>query len=458
MMSSAAVGAGNKAPTFNLVRWFGLVSACAIIVLAGIAAWSMQRFMTENILARDAETMMLFINSIVQDEQAEGYFLGEAPARGDRHVGDFYAHLGNMPGVLRANAYNLGRQVIWSTDPSLVGRVETHNVELERALGGRPVVESGYAGSHDKPEHAGLAESGTFFVENYLPIWSRSGGPRVIGVVEVYRTPEALAHAIHRGRQMVIAGAVGAGLVLYCALFWLIARAARLIEAQQRELIATRTLAASGEVASAVAHGLRNPLAAIRSAAELSLDGDPAEQQRLLREIIADTDRLEEWVREYLHYARAEAVEPEPLPLGPALERCLAQIAAQCRQRGIEVDVRLAPDLPPCLAEPLLLGQAVSSLLTNAVEAMPDGGRLSVEARLKGEIHILVRVMDTGPGMSSTELQSAFLPYYSRKPGGLGLGLPLARQIAQRLGGSLDLMSLPGQGTEARLLLLGAGS
>jgi len=458
MMSSAAFGAGNGAPTFNLVRWFGLVSACAIIVLAGIAAWSMQRFMTENILARDAETMMLFINSIVQDERAEGYFLGDAPDSGSRHVGDFYGHVGNMPGVLRANTYNLDRRVIWSTDPSLVGRVETYNVELERALGGRPVVESGYAGSHDKPEHASLAEDGTFFVENYLPIWSRSGGPRVIGVVEVYRTPEALAHAIRRGRQMVVAGAVGAGLALYCALFWLIARAARLIEAQQRELITARTLAASGEVASAVAHGLRNPLAAIRSAAELSLDSDPAEQQRLLREIIADTDRLEEWVREYLHYARAEAVEPEPLPLGPVLERCLAQIAAQCRQRGIEVAVCLAPDLPPCLAEPLLLGQAVASLLTNAVEAMPDGGRLSVEARLKSEIHILVRVMDTGPGMSSMELQSAFLPYYSRKPGGLGLGLPLARQIAQRLGGSLDLMSLPGQGTEARLLLLGAGS
>jgi signal transduction histidine kinase len=87
---------------------------------------------------------------------------------------------------------------------------------------------------------------------------------------------------------------------------------------------------------------------------------------------------------------------------------------------------------------------------------MPHGGRLTVAARSAGDMRVLLRIADSGPGMTAAELKEAFVPFHSGKPGGLGLGLPLARQIAQRLGGSLDLDSVPGIGTEARLTLLEA--
>ncbi len=446
-MSSGAIDTAGGARPFNLVRWFGLVSALAILCLAGASAWFLQRFMTESTLARDAETMMLFVNSIVKDEHAEQYFLGGAhvPPAGD--IAEFFVRLGNMPGVLRANAYTPDRSVAWSSDPALVGRPALGNPELEEAFAGDPVVESGRVGRDTKPEHAGLGPEGTFVVENYLPIWAAAGPRRVVGVVEVYRTPERLEAAIEEGRRLVVLGAAGAGLLLHLALFSLVARAARLIDAQQRELVAARTLAASGEVASAVAHGLRNPLAAIRSAAELALEGGPEEGRRLLGEIIADADRLEEWVRQYLSYARAEAAGPEALPLGPTLERCLAQVAAQCRRRGVEVVADLPPDLPACAAHPLLLDQVVAGLLANAVEAMPHGGRLRVAAGRAGDGRVLLSVADTGPGMTPAELEQAFQPFRSRKPGGLGLGLPLARQFIEAHGGQIELQSEPGEGT-----------
>ena len=452
-MSSGAIDTAGGARPFNLVRWFGLVSALAILCLAGASAWFLQRFMTESTLARDAETMMLFVNSIVKDEQAEQYFLGGAHVSPAGDIAEFFVRLGNMPGVLRANAYAPDRSVVWSSDPALAGRLALGNPELEEAFAGEPAVESGRVGRGTKPEHAGLGPEGTFVVENYLPVWAAAGPRRVVGVVEVYRTPERLEAAIEKGRRLVVLGAAGAGLLLHLALFSLVARAARLIDAQQRELVAARTLAALGEVASAVAHGLRNPLAAIRSAAELALEGGSEERRRLLGEIIADTDRLEEWVRQYLSYARAEAAGSEALPLGPTLERCLAQVAAQCRRRGVEVVADLPPDLPACAAHPLLLDQVVAGLLANAVEAMPRGGRLRVAAGRAGDGRVLLSVADTGPGMTPAELEQAFQPFRSRKPGGLGLGLPLARQIAHQLGGRLELASAPGAGTEARLLL-----
>ena len=445
---------GDPERPFNLVRWFGLVSALAIVGIAWVAAWFLQHFMTENTLARDAETMMLFTNSLVRDERAESYFLSEGRGHAATEMGGFFDHLGHMPGVLRANAYARDGTIVWSSDPALIGQPAGANDELEAAFRGEIQVESGRAGRGDqKAEHVDLAPAGTFFVENYLPIWAAAGSREVIGVVEVYRTPESLATAIERGRMLIALGAVVGSLVVYLALLSLVVRAARLIETQQRELLSTRMLAATGEVASAVAHGLRNPLAAIRSAAELAHGADQDDRTRLLEEITLDADRLEEWVRQYLSYARSEAGELTPLALPPIVERCLAQLDAQCRRRGVEVVTHLPADLPLCAAHPLLVDQVVAGLLANAVEAMPAGGRLSVSASHQGD-RVLLRIVDTGSGMAPAELEQAFRPFHSRKPGGLGLGLPLARQIAQRLGGRLDLSSRVGVGTEAQLLLM----
>jgi signal transduction histidine kinase len=105
------------------------------------------------------------------------------------------------------------------------------------------------------------------------------------------------------------------------------------------------------------------------------------------------------------------------------------------------------------LINPLLLDQVLYTLFANAIEAMPGGGRLEVTIADDTDTHALLRVRDSGVGMDAAALEQAFTPFATTKRSGLGLGLPLARQIVSRQGGGLSLASAPGAGTEAQLRL-----
>jgi two-component system sensor histidine kinase HydH len=426
----------------------------ALLGLSG--AWGAGRFVSQTLLARDAETMMVVLNSMPGLSDAVPVIAKPGTAPHPEPLAQFLAQLGHLPGSLRANLYGADRRLLSSSDPGFARRDLPANPELEEAFDGKAVAESGIAGQDDKEEHAELAPPGTFFVENYLPIWSRSAPKQVIGVAEVYRTPPNLAAAIVEARRLVWLAILVSGIMLYMALIGIVRQAARIMNQQQRELAQTPALAALGAMASAVAHGLRNPLASVRAAAELATLSDPDEGQRLMGEVIADVDRLEDWIRQYLSYAHDAAAEPEPVPLRPVVLRCVWRVDAQCRRHGVTIAVDLPPDLPPCAAHPLLLDQLLASLVANAVEAMPQGGQLTIGARAAGE-RVSLSIADTGAGMSEAELARAFQPFQSKKRGELGLGLPLAAQITRRLGGGLELRSEPGRGAEALLRLRAAG-
>ncbi|MDW8372004.1 MAG: HAMP domain-containing sensor histidine kinase, partial [Geminicoccaceae bacterium] len=199
-------------------------------------------------------------------------------------------------------------------------------------------------------------------------------------------------------------------------------------------------------------HGLRNPLASIRSSAELAIDWrEGPEVQELLRDIVAQTDRLEGWIRQYLTAARGEPEgRSEP---GPLLERCLAELAPLLERHGIALERRIDPDLPAVRMNPVLLAQVVNGILANAVEALQGPGRIRVAAR-RERGRVLLEIADDGPGMSAQEAARALDPFVTGKPGGLGLGLPLAKAALERQGGTLALASRPGRGTSVTLGLL----
>ncbi|MCB1901139.1 MAG: two-component sensor histidine kinase, partial [Rhodocyclaceae bacterium] len=242
-----------------------------------------------------------------------------------------------------------------------------------------------------------------------------------------------------------------AGLFLYFTLFWLARRADALIRTQQEQLVQSETLAAVGEMGSAVAHGIRNPLASIRSSAELSLElspdaGEPA------RDIIAEVDRMEHWVRMLLSYARPVASQPVAVEVGELVAHGLAEFERETARRQITVRSLVPPGLPPVSADPLLLGQVLGSLLANAVEALREHGEIEVSAG-HAERQVWVRVRDSGPGLTQAQLGKVFKPFFTTKTKGLGVGLPLARRIIERFGGRLELRSEPGRGTLAEFRL-----
>ena len=264
--------------------------------------------------------------------------------------------------------------------------------------------------------------------------------------VEVYKEPQDLVRRIQRGYVLIWSSSIIGGVLIYLGLFWIVRRGATMLASQQRRLVASETFAALGEMSSAVAHSLRNPLASIRSSAELAREFDEGAAHRNIDDIIGQVDRMSHWVRELLQSLRPLNDETEPVALDTTLRECLQAHAAQIIRAKVEVELDDLAGLH-VLAQPVMLAQVFNSLLSNALEAMPDGGRLSVKV-LSRELRLVsVRLIDTGKGMTTQQLRMAFKPFFTTKRGGLGVGLVLVRRIVERFGGTVKLGSREGQGT-----------
>ena len=435
-----------RAYPFNLSRWFAAVALVSIASISVVTGWLLSGFLTDRMLAQEARLTEEVVDSVVDVEQAAGYFTGGAAQEGDYK--DFVAHITALPDVLRANLYSRDRRVIWSSDSALIGRHFSDNDELEDALAGKVIA---HGGERAKEEHEAL-DAHRYFFEIYTPVRAPGSG-EVVGVVELYKTPHALFEAIAAGKRAIWIGAALAGLFLYATLFWLVRRADDTIRAQRERLVQSETFAVVGEMSSAVAHGIRNPLASIRSSAELALDSRPDDWRDEARDIVEQVDRLESWVRRLLSYSQPLGDKAEPVQVGALVQASLAGFERELERRHIRTTVEIDAPLPPVRADALMLEHVFNSLIANAMEAVERDGAIGVAVQRDGEGGLRVSVRDTGPGMTRNEVEGAFKPFHTSKPKGIGIGLPLARRIVQRFGGSIALESAPGSGTIVDVLL-----
>lgn len=434
---------------FNLSRWFAIVGLVSISAVATASALLLSHLLTERMLRQEGQMTMQFVQSLVTTESSlPAYFTG-AQTRDAAELESALRHIAAVPDALRANMYNRQHVLIWSTDPNLVGRKFGSNPELDAALAGQLVVhhDAEDGAKPHKEEHVDLSEQGDYFVEVYVPVRDHPRG-KVIGVVELYKSPKALAEALRTGRLYIFIGAALAGLFLYLALFSLSRRADAVIRTQQERLLESEILATVGEMGSAVAHGIRNPLAAIRSSAELALEGPPELARETAQDIIAESDRLEAWVRNLLSYARPIAGAHEAVALPALVDGAIDHFARELEKRAISRRCTLARDLPPAKGNTFLLGQVLHSLIANAVEAIEKGGSIEIAGNaVPGQRRVELTIRDSGPGMTPDQLKRVFTPFYTTKAKGLGVGLALAKRIVERFGGCISIDSAPGRGT-----------
>ena len=250
---------------FNLLTSFSLLGLLSIAIICVVTSILLSRFLEEHLLRRDAVVMQEFIGRIAQHHDPYAYFSKAYSPEGEA-LNNFFNDIVHMPDVARINAYSRSGAIVWSSDKTLVGRKFGPNHELEAALDGKLVYEKGEISKTEKAEHIRFNRNLDWFVENYIPIGDPSAG-QIVGVVEIYRIPMALAQSISDGRKLVWSSISLGGVFLYLTLFWIVRRAHRLIHAQQQTLLDQTRLATIGEMASSVAHSIRNPIASIRSSA-----------------------------------------------------------------------------------------------------------------------------------------------------------------------------------------------
>lgn len=218
---------------------------------------------------------------------------------------------------------------------------------------------------------------------------------------------------------------------------------------------------------AAISHELRTPLNAIIGFAEI-MDAEilgpieTVQYREYIRDIRASSRHLLRIIEDVLEISQAEAGElvlaKREIDIAELIFRALAPFEAQCRARSI----RIVPSLPEELViqvDPTRIERAISCLLSNAIKFSRDGGKIDVLAELGAEDEVRIAISDNGIGIAASAIERAFTPFVqladklSRPYEGAGLGLPLARLLAELHGGSAAIISRPGQGTVATLTL-----
>ncbi len=159
-------------------------------------------------------------------------------------------------------------------------------------------------------------------------------------------------------------------------------------------------------------------------------------------------------MRELLSYTRPADAEARPLSLAPLVRSCLQEFHRELERRRVNASAELDDDLPPVQGDALAVGQVLRSVLTNALDAVADGGQIRVFAVRERNAGLLtLRVEDNGPGMSKPARARAGSPFFTTKPHGMGVGLALARRVLERNGGQLQIDSETGRGTRVSISL-----
>ena len=207
-------------------------------------------------------------------------------------------------------------------------------------------------------------------------------------------------------------------------------------------------LSALGELSAGMAHEIRNPLGSIKGAVEILKDDyQPDEAKYEFIQILQkETDRLNHIVQEFLGFARPKQPEFQYADLNEAIESVLTLTAQEAKKAGVKVEKKLDPAIGRRSLDAGLLKQAFLNLILNAIQAMPSGGVLTVESGLR-EDAVVVKIADTGIGISDENRKKLFSPFFTTKKSGTGLGLAITYRIVQNHRGTVDVKSEPGKGT-----------
>lgn len=229
------------------------------------------------------------------------------------------------------------------------------------------------------------------------------------------------------------------------------------IDAARARLVQSEKLAALGQLATAIAHEVRNPLAVIRSAAQGLAETMPeSEARRPCALITAEVDRLSSVITSLLAFARPLQLRPAPVSVRDLLDRALLLSAGELAAKDLGVRRDEAAGLPAIQADADLLCQVLLGLLANGAEAAPAGSTLVVEARAEDGV-VELAVADAGPGVPPDLRGRIFEPFVTTRPRGVGLGLAVARQIVAAHGGEIAVGERPGGGARFIVRLPAAG-
>ena len=382
------------------------------------------------------------------------------PVLFDRHIRKFLQPFD----IVKIKIYNVESRVIYSTDPAIIGKFDPDNKRLKRALLGDN--DSKLEKKNKVIDLAGEQRFDVDVVETYVPVRDAAG--KVTGSFEVYINVTKYRAEIRNVVAMSISVLALILFIVFAFSFLIVRRGTLQLKEAQMELLRREKLAMLGIVAGNVGNELRNPLGVMSNAVfflESQLGAADQSVREYLEIIRKEIDGSQRVLSDFVDFFRAASPRAQEFPIEELIKQSLAGCALP---ESVRVSVELPEALPVIKVDPSQIRQVLRNLITNALQAMPQGGELRIGAHRadraaggagfaiagahagspppESAALVEISVADCGAGISPENLGRIFLPLFSTKARGIGLGLSICKSLVEANGGVIEVTSEPGRG------------
>jgi signal transduction histidine kinase len=452
---------------FKLVKYLAISSLMVILVCAVVLSGFISQKAKELLLRKSDQYALL----VAENLNHQVFYLFTLPTlitEGEIRLSDSLQHerldmvvKNTIHGlsVNNVNIYDKKEVLVYSTGDSKIGSKGHIGAAFQSALKEQPisVLSPGKKSFFDLE-----SKGGREVLTTYMPMWvekplSWQKG-RVLGVFEITQDITRDYKTIRRFQWIVALSFLLFVGILFSTILFIARRAERIITARsiekhklEEKLHQSERLAALGEMIAGVSHEIRNPLGIIRSTAEL-LDSR-VENERLKRFsliIVEESTRLNDILTEFLDFARPQTPQPVKCRIEDILDRNLFVLEAECNRLGISILKHYQTGEYSLEADQDMLYRAFVNIFANAVQAMPEGGLLTVHTAMSngrnGAPLVEVQVQDSGCGIPKEALNKIFNPFYTTRENGTGLGLAIVRTIVDNHSGEIEVISEKGRG------------
>ncbi|GAB4332262.1 MAG: ATP-binding protein [Desulfobulbaceae bacterium] len=460
-------------PPFKLVKYFSFTSLAVILVASIILSLIISNNAKKVLLERSESYSELFAENLSRQVFLR-FVLPTAIQYGTIALSNktqferldlVVRNVTRGMGIDSVTIYDSDENIIsYSTIPELVGQRNRGGIEYSKALAGEN--NSILISSASLINLLPWAPPVYCKLKTYIPFRSEEKlGQRrgnIMGVIEIVNDLSDDMEAIIRLQARIIFLSLAIMSILFGALSYIVFRADRIIEARAVErrqlevkLHEAERLATLGKMVAAVSHEIKNPLGIVRSTAEIlhkRITSVAPGNEHLAEIIVDETSRLDNIVREFLDFARPKDLKLEMASLNSLVERAVEFMQPELEGRSVELSLELDPHLPWIPLDTEQVYQVLLNMLINAIQAMPEGGTITVRTRATVPGGVELDISDNGVGMDEEKIQQIFTPFYTDKNRGSGLGLAIARNIMEKHGGRITVTSRVGEGSTFTLI------
>lgn len=460
---------------FRLVKFFSYTGFAVFLLFTLVLSWVISNHAKKVLLER-SEAYAFVVAENLSHQVFQQFVLptvvryGKIALRNPEQFARLDAVVRNATHGMRIQAVTIFDSkeniISYSTVASRIGRTGEGGIEYRKALAGNnnSVVRSTGTLLNLLPGAQPISSQLSTFIPFRQYQANNQKRDVVMGVIEVVQDLSEDVVAITKLQGSIILTSMLIMSALFVVLGFIVARADRIIEARaeerrrlEQQLHQSQRLATLGKMVASVSHEIKNPLGIVRSTADIlgkRLKSVAPGNEHLAEIIVEETGRLDGIVREFLDFARPQEPKMAPASVNELFDKLLRFMEPELEQRNIVLKTALRENIPRIPLDHGLVYRACLNILVNSVQAMPEGGQLSVETRYdKATGMALLIVADTGEGMSLEKQEHIFTPFYTDKNRGTGLGLAIVKNIVDSHRGTISVDSKEGEGTTFTIAL-----